>query len=228
MSAQRIRKLMKHCNTWGLGEFSREGKNESGAREEQSKTFWKGCVWLQEFMASLLISMDPLRRHSPCQTWMICQLSTKPFFFKRLNSSYIPIVFPQNAVSLFQIAELNASPKASLSLMLAVINMAGWGYIPSRALTVLNISPYMPLIQKQICYLVMSLSIQPFRWKPFSCCRSSVRCSFSVNSTAGWFPASVPSDLEAKAAGATGCSYGTKSGWGLWYSTWLLLCYTLS
>lgn len=216
MSAQRIRKLMKHCDKRGLGEFSRGRQNESEAREEQGKTFWKGPVWLQEFIASLLISMDPLWRHSPCQTWMICQLSTKLFFFTRLNPSYTPIVLPQNGVSLFQTAELNASLNASLSLMLALINMAGWGYIPSRALTVMNISPYMPTCTETNLLLDDVSFCSAIQVKSFLLL-SFLIYSLSANSTAGRVLASVPSGLEAKALGATGSSYSTKCGWGLWY-----------
>lgn len=44
VSAQRIRKLMKHHNKLGLGEFTRGGKNEGTSQEEQSKALLKGHV----------------------------------------------------------------------------------------------------------------------------------------------------------------------------------------
>lgn len=138
---------------------------------------------------------------------MICQLPTKPLFFKGLNHSYMSIVFPQNGASTFQTAELNTTLKASLPLMLAAINVAGWGYIPSRAVTVLNIGPYMPTCV-ETNPLLDDLSIQTFRCKRFFCCHSLVRYSFSVNSTTGWFLPSVPSNPEAKSLEATGS--GTK------------------
>lgn len=71
--------------------------------------------------------------------------------------------------------------------------------------------PICPPVCKQISCLMMSLSIQPFWCKPFSCCHSLVRYSFSVNSTTGWLHPSVPANPDAK----------TLESNRLWHQKWV-------